>query len=139
MLDLEDAPAPIGPFLEWMDRAGFRLTKETSRDCYNQYAVYERDGIRFIFQVDRGDWTFAMAAPGFSEPRGADVWEAYLDNYEPAGELSSLEYQIDFITRRMDEALRAAAKDPTCEAKLKAISTDWGRRYLGLSGFEPEL
>ena len=139
MLDLQRAPESIAPFLDWLERSGFRLVEYTQKepgDFYNQYAVYDRDGVRVVFQVDRGDWGVVVAAPGFDEPRGADVWEAYLDDFEPAGDLSSLEQQIDFLTRRMNEAVRAATDDPTCEAKLKAISLDWGRRRLGITGYE---
>lgn len=138
MLDHTHAPAVVVPFVEWLERAGFELTKYMRHDWLfgNQFAVFERDGIRFEFVVDRGDWTVSMAAPGFSDTYLADSWEAYLDDYPLAGDLSAIDRDIDFFTRRLDEALRAAADDPTCETKMKADGTDWVRRRLGITGYE---
>jgi len=129
MMELDEMPNSVRELVTWLQEQGFALSEEQRKDGNNQRLVFERDGWRIEVVADRADWSVAVASPGgrFVHP---DIWEAYLDGFPLAGDLSPLQHQIEFVRQDL-ERIRAAA-GPDVDRELKRMDEEYSRRLLGI-------
>jgi hypothetical protein len=130
-MNVTGMPKPIRELVGWLERDGFHMVEERSDDSYNQLRVLARGPCRIRILVDRGDWSIEIA-PSSGEWMHPDVWEAYLDEFPLAGDLSNLEHQARFLEQRLPEIIQVAEQNPDAEAELLAMDEEYMRRWLGV-------
>lgn len=134
MLDLASAPDSIGRLVRWLDANGLATTREQTEGRFNQYVVWVGDSLRVEVTRDRGVWSIAVGLPSMSETFHSDEFEAWLDGFPLAGELSDIDHQVEFITTRWNEVEIAVLANPDAENEIKAIGQAYVRRRFGEPG-----
>lgn len=122
-------PPTVSSVLDILNDLGFRVVEQREDGTHNRLFILARDECRVRLLSDRGEWSLAVAF-GAGEWIHPDVWEAYLDKFPLAGDLSDLAHQIRFLRQRFDEI--SAASSPDVEDELAAIGEEYMRRRLGL-------
>jgi hypothetical protein len=134
VLDLAAAPPSVQRLGEWLNAEGFVVSREQHSGVNNRYAELRDESRRVELTTDRGDWSLAIGIVGMSDTYHPDEWEAWLDGFELAGDLSSLDHQVEFIIERWGEAIAAARMLDDAEAQIRAIGVDYVRRRFGARG-----
>lgn len=131
MLDLSLAPPSIVRLVAWLHSEGYSIVSEQRAERNNQFAEY-RCGSRVIgLTADRGEWSITGGTSSMTDCFHPDEWEAFLDGFELAGDLSDLDHQVDFVTGRWRDAIRIANQQPGAESELRLIGRDYVRRRFG--------
>jgi len=132
MLDLSLAPPPIHRLVAWLHSEGCSIVSEQAAGRNDQFAEF-RCASRIIGPTaDRGEWSITVATAAMTDRFHPDEWEAFLDGFELAGELSDLDHQVDFIVGRWQTAIRKANQEPSAESDLRLIGQGYVHRRLGL-------
>lgn len=133
-LDLTAAPDSVRRLVMWLDANGLETAHEEMGGPFNQYAVWVGDSLRVEVTQDRGVWSVAVGTPTMSETFHPDEFEAWIDGFLLAGDLSDLDHQVKFITMRWAEVEAALRASPDAESELRAIGQDFVRRRFGEPG-----
>jgi hypothetical protein len=133
MLDLSIAPDPVCRLVGWLGENGLKVRSEQADGSLNQHAVWENDSLRVEVTADRGDWSVAIGTPNMSETFHPDEFEAWIDGFPLAGDLSDLDHQVEFITSRWSQVRAAVVGAPRAEDEVRAIGQDYVRRRFGES------
>lgn len=128
-MDLSELPSTIKTLFNWLEKTGFTILEERREDSHNQLVVLDREGARVRLLADRSEWSIALSF-SLGEWTHPDVWEAYLDQFPLAGDLSNLDHQVQFLQERMHEMIAAA--NTTVEKELRRIDEEYMRRRLGI-------
>lgn len=134
MLDLASAPAPVRRLVIWLDENGFETTQEQADGPFNQHSVWVGDSLRVEVTQDRGVWSMAVGSPTMSDTYHPDEFEAWIDGFPLAGDLSDLDHQVEFITARWAEVDTSVRASSDAESELRTIGQDYVRRRFGEPG-----
>lgn len=137
MLDLALAPPAVRRLVEWLLAEGFLLKHEQRAGVSNQFVKFGRRALVVDVTADRGDWSVGIGLDTMSDTYHPDEWEAWLDRFELAGELSDLEHQVEFVTTRWVDAAMSAQRLSDAEQQIRAIGIDYVRRRFGEWSAEP--
>lgn len=129
MVHLSNAPDTIKILSDWLYRRGFAVLEQRADGVHHQLLVLARDQWKVRLLNDRGDWSIAVAF-GDGEWIHPDVWEACLENFPLAGELSGLDHQVEFLQQRLPDMKSVAG--PEVERELRHIGEEYMRRSLGI-------
>jgi hypothetical protein len=127
----DSPPEPILCLLEWLDHGDFEIVEQQSSGSANQYARFKHGGCTVSVSRDRGEWSLSAGMDRMEEEFHPDEWEAWLDGFDLAGELSTLDHQVTFLIERWPEALEKAEADPGAEAEIRDIGRDYVSRRFG--------
>lgn len=131
MLDLTSAPPAVGRLVEWLTAQRFDLDREQLGGINNQFARFRRTPLVVEVTADRGDWSVGIGLDTMNATFHPDEWEAWHDHFELAGDLSDLDHQVEFITRRWAGVAGSATRRSGAEAQIRAIGVDFVRRRFG--------
>jgi hypothetical protein len=131
MLDLISAPSSVHRLVKWLLNEGFRLEREQLGGTNNQFARFCRSPHVVEVTADRGDWSISIGLESMSATYHPDEWEAWHGHFDLAGDLSDLDHQIDFVTKRWFEVAANAGHGSDAEAQIRAIGVDFVRRRFG--------
>ena len=126
-----DAPPPIRRLCDWLEGCGFAVVAEQSAGPSNQFTQFNRDGDMITVVCDRGAWSLSARAAGMSAEFHPDEWEAWRDGFDLAGELSSLDHQVDFLIDRWSAVVESASRVPGAEDAIREIGRDYVNRRFG--------
>jgi hypothetical protein len=132
-MDPLDAPAPVTELLEQLGAAGFRTAADERGGMGGARIVLRGavpDPVEVTVSGDRGQWAIQVRVAGMSRGIVPAAWEAYLDGHEVTDRDLDLDHQAAFVRTRLPEAVAAARTDPTLEATLLRLGTDYMRRLL---------
>lgn len=129
MLDLSLAPNAIADLVNWLSDRDFRVTDEQESGRNNQYAIFVAGDRTVKVTASRGEWSLGIGLSG--RTFHPEQWEAWLDGYPLAGDLASIEHQVEFITGRWDIAVERVREHPGAEEEVAAIGDDWVERRFG--------
>lgn len=130
-IDREAAPEVIGKLLDWLSDEGFAVVAQQASGRANQFARFTGADRVVTITADRGAWSLSAGLEGMDSEFHPDEWEAWLDGFDLAGELSTLEHQVDFLTSRWSCALAAARTIAHAEDEIRAIGRDYMYRRFG--------
>jgi hypothetical protein len=134
-LDVTAAPAAITKLLSWLVGQGFTLAEERFSDRGNQYGTYMKQDRVVTITATRGEWSLGLGMWG--QIFHPEQWEAWLDGYPLAGELSGLDQQVAFITHRWEVAIERDQERPEAQAEVAEIGDDWVQRQFGFRPPKP--
>ena len=134
MIELADAPDPVRRLVRWLNERGLEIATEQTGGRFNQHAVWVGGSIRVELTQDRGVWSVAVGSPTMSATYHPDEFEAWIDGFPLAGDLSDLDHQVEFITERWAEVEAALQLSGDAEGALRAIGQDYVRRRFGEPG-----
>ena len=134
MLELAEAPDSILRLVRWLGEHGLATAHEQANGRFNQHAVWVGDSLRVELTQDRGVWSVSIGSPTMSETFHPDEFEAWIDGFPLAGDLSGLDHQVEFITERWAEVETALQSSADAESELRAIGQDYVRRRFGEPG-----
>ncbi|MDN3021616.1 hypothetical protein [Streptomyces sp. S.PB5] len=127
---------------EWIEQLSSWLTgRGFSRSGDREIGRFGNIFIRFMgdpYEVhvvrDRGEWAIGISPAGRSPLMWPYVWRHYLDatTPDPSRLPESLEEQLDFVYRRLDEVIEATRRDAEIENHLLAINRAIIGARLGL-------
>ena len=135
VLDLRSAPSAIDRLVKWLTDSGFTVTEERASDRNNQFAVFTGGDRTVKVTASRGEWSLGIGISGITfHP---EQWEAWLEGYPLAGDLATIEQQVEFITQRWDTAVQQLRENHGAEEEIAAIGDDWVERRFGFRPPKP--
>lgn len=130
-INLSTAPPAVVQLVNWLIEDGFVLVHRQSSGVANQFAQYRGGGRSVSVTADRGDWSLTAGLSEMGTEFHPDEWEAWLDRFDLAGELSPLDHQVSFLTGRWASAIALAQANPMAESEIRKIGSDYMFRRFG--------
>jgi hypothetical protein len=135
VLDLSLAPGAIARLVEWLLGNGYEVTEQRSSDPNNQYTIFAAGDLLVKVSATRGEWSLGIGMWG--QTFHPQQWEAWPDGYPLAGDLNSIDRQVEFISQRWGTAVDQARDLPEAKTEVTAIGDDWVKRRFGFRPPDP--